>query len=121
MGVSGTPRTAEEWTDLQRSTDHEQGLRDGALPGPEPAPDCPDCGLTVDVRPTHYRWWIRLEPPGPAPLLAHTVPPGQRWRLDRDGTAWNAHDREPGAGECCRISHHLVCPRAAPDRAGPAR
>ncbi|MFJ5720486.1 DUF6083 domain-containing protein [Streptomyces sp. NPDC093149] len=111
MGDTGTPQTAQVWAELQQAIDDAQGRDDGAIPGPEPAPACPDCGLAGDIHPTHYRQWIRLEPEDPEPLAAHTIPPRQRWHIDPDGTAWNSQDTEPRPGQTCRISHHLVCPR----------
>ncbi|WP_405691246.1 DUF6083 domain-containing protein [Streptomyces sp. NBC_00057] len=118
MGDTGTPQTAQEWADLQQAIDDDQGRDDGAIPGPEPAPACPGCGLAGDIHPTHYRWWIRLDPEDPEPLAAHTIPPRQRWHIDPDGTALNSRDDEPRPGQTCRISHHLVCPRAGrPDLA----
>ncbi|WP_443079447.1 DUF6083 domain-containing protein [Streptomyces sp. NBC_01724] len=80
------------------------------MPGPDPGPTCPDCGLRGDINPTYYRWWIRLEPDDPEPLAAQTVPPRQRWYLDPGGTAWNSQDDKPRPGQPCRISHSLVCP-----------
>ncbi|MFE7331879.1 DUF6083 domain-containing protein [Streptomyces sp. NPDC057565] len=112
MGDTGTPQTAQEWAELQQAADYEQALADGAIPGPEPGPACPDCGLAGDIHPTYYRCWIRLEPEDPEPLAAHTVPPRQRWSLDPNGTAWNSQDDEPHPAQTCRISHHIVCPRA---------
>ncbi|MFF3355170.1 DUF6083 domain-containing protein [Streptomyces sp. NPDC002917] len=112
MGDTGTPQTAQEWAELQQDADYEQARDDGAIPGPEPGPACPDCGLGGDIHATYYHWWIRLEPEDPEPLAAHTVPPRQRWYLDSNGTAWNSQDDEPDPGQTCRISHGLVCSRA---------
>ncbi|MEW2489965.1 DUF6083 domain-containing protein [Streptomyces sp. NPDC048411] len=111
MGDTKAPLTATEWAARQQTEDHAQGVRDGAIPGPRPAPECPDCGLAGDIHPTYYGWWTRLEPEDPEPLLPHTVPPRQRWHVDTGGSAWNTQDDEPLPMAVCQISHHIVCPR----------
>lgn len=102
----------EYWARVQSVTDRAEAREEGATAaGPPALPVCPECGLEADRFPTLSQAWVLLEPLDPVNTVpTHMVPPGFRWLIDSDGTAWNPSLAEPTAGAVCRVPHALVCP-----------
>ncbi|WP_434097472.1 DUF6083 domain-containing protein [Streptomyces massasporeus] len=45
-------------------------------------------------------------------------PPGTRWYVDSNGTAWNSGEDGPEPGAVCRVPHRITCPGLSPEETG---